>query len=87
MNSKKISVPGARRRNGKKPEPKKPGPKKIRINNSALLKAAQDEYWQINITLLDVHGNELAAMYYRPFPPPPPIVPSMIVPFIRASLE
>lgn len=87
MNPRKIPMRGAlRTRTGKKPEPKKPGPKKLRLNKSALSAAANDDYWQIDITVSSASGVELAAIMLRPFPPPPPIDPGRMIGYVHDSL-
>jgi hypothetical protein len=87
MNTRKTPVRGALRTMiAKRPEPKKKRPKKIRLNKSALSAAAHDDFWQIDITVSDSSGVELAAITLRPFPPPPPIDPSRLLGWIRASL-
>ena len=75
-----------RTKTAKKPEPKKPGPKKLRLNDRALAAAAKDDFWQIDITVRSASGVELAAIMLRPFPPPPPIDPGRLVGWIRSSL-
>ncbi len=88
MNPKKTSRLAASLKSaGPRITPKKPGPKKIRLAGArALAAAAHDDYWEINITISDANGNDVAWMSLRPPPPPPPIDPGRLTGWLQRSL-
>ena len=70
----------------KKPESKKAEPMKVRLNIDARNAPTGDDYWQIDITVSDTSGTQLAAVMLKGPPPPPPINPNRMVGWIRSSL-